>query len=126
MAVRNMKIIFVAKSMIMASIRPPANANDEVEVQVPSTVNYLHKVISLAARNLFQYPSLMRKPQDESEHQASEKAKEIRQLIIKAIQGAITDMLPHDEICDAYLGDTVKAKHLDGSDTISQPVIPSA
>jgi hypothetical protein len=110
-----LKIIFVAKSMILASVRPNTTLDKDVKVAVPTVLGYTHKVMSLLARKLFEFPSLMRKSVDETEQEAANKSHQITVIITEAINGAVTDMLPHDEIMDAYLNDTLQADNFDAS-----------
>ncbi len=111
-----LKIIFVARSMIMASVRPKSRADEEIVVAVPSVEAYTHRVLSLVARHLFTYPSLIRKSDNESEKDASAKSRNITKIIFDSVMNAVTDMLPHDEICDTYLSETIKAEHLQSTE----------
>jgi hypothetical protein len=109
--------------MIMASVRPASRSNEEVQVAVPTVSSYLHKVMSLVARQLFAYPSLIRKPHTETEADASTKAVQIKAIIMDAVQGAVTDLTPHDTIMDNYLDETLNS-HTVGSNIEAKSPFP--
>lgn len=98
-----LKILFMAKSVILASVRPNSAQNEELQLSVPSPATYLHKVLSLVARQLFDRPSMIRALDDEDESQFALRMKEVEKVVEDSILKAVTALLPAGEIVDKYL-----------------------
>lgn len=107
---KTLKILFISKSMLLAAIRPMANENEELEIDVPSTDTYLHKVLCLCSECFFQYPSLFRNDLRDTEDRMEKNNRLIKDTIDECLLDAITDLLPCAEIVDKYLDEEIKAK----------------
>lgn len=115
--------IFYIKSMIIASIRPP-DMTDVVYVPIASIESYLHACMRNIAKQLFRWPSIMRRSPMEEDRAVAKKTRQIYDFIEKAIKDGITDMTPTSEIVQKYLKqilgnvkhDEIKAREMDESE----------
>jgi hypothetical protein len=112
-----LKILFVSESMLLASIRTTGSVTvPDLPVQVPTLDQYLHRVLYLVGRNLYDFPSMVRvRPEDDEQTAAKNKAYMIK-CIHNGILGAISDLLPVHHIMDKYLNDTIRGLHFKPDD----------
>lgn len=123
---KTLKILFISKSMILAAIRPMSAENDELEIDVPSTDTYIHKVLCLCSECFFQYPSLFRHAPNDTEDKMEKNNRLVRETIDECLIDAITDLLPCAEIVDKYLEQEMEAKAFVPIDENNTQPLPSS
>ena len=75
-----LKLLFLTKSTILASIRPNTNDDEPMTVHVPKPHNYLHCVLKIAAKQIFEQPGMMQ-IDDDDEETAADKLNKLKQII---------------------------------------------
>jgi hypothetical protein len=104
---KSIKTIFVHTTMIAGSIRPASKANQRFDVQLPTPESFIHRIMSISAVGLFQWPSLFdRSPKTNTEKERLVKFKEVNEVVRDSIDRAITQLMPYAELQDVYLSDT--------------------
>ena len=95
-----LKVLFFSKSTILASMR---NSNEDLHLNIPSHHDYLHRVLRIIAKRLFDQPSILKLSDDDDESAVSNKKDKLHQIVCEALQSAITDLLPASDIVDKHL-----------------------
>lgn len=92
---------FVSYVKIMSSVKIHAN-KPNIRLRLPTDDAFVHRVFSLAAKDFYVEPSLVRA------------SREIRMDVVRrAVEGAVRDLLPIRDILKAYLGNTVDQEGVD-------------
>jgi hypothetical protein len=92
---------FVSYVKIMSSVKIHAN-KPNIRLRLPTDDAFVHRVFSLAAKEFYVDPALVKA------------SREIRMEIVRrAVEGAVRDLLPIHDILKAYLGNTVDQEGVD-------------
>lgn len=92
---------FVSYVKIMSSVKIHAN-KPNIRLRLPSDDAFVHRVFSLAAKDFYVDPSLVKA------------SRETRMNVVRrAVEGAVRDLLPIRDILKAYLGNTVDQEGVD-------------
>jgi hypothetical protein len=116
---KTIKTIILHRTMLASSIRPHSKANQRFDVPLPTPESFIHKVMSISAISLFQWPSLFdRSPKTNTEESRLKKYNKVYDIIMTAINKAVIQLMPYGELQDAYLSDAAPPQ--------GQPVPPPA
>lgn len=119
------KFILVGKVFIITSV---TNTDEQtpLSISIPTLNDYMHRVLSIVAKELFIVPSIIRPSPDHLDTQRATNHSLLVRIVEKAIHDAITDLIPHDHIFDTYLADTMKGVHFEASTPEQQQPPPQS
>ena len=98
-----MKIIIVGNSRILASIRNEERANVPLEIKIPSLNEFISTCLSVTARKLFIYPSLVALTPFDSELSYSNKSFLLYTWIQESVEEALRSFEPIPAIVANYV-----------------------
>jgi hypothetical protein len=91
---QSLRALVVGRTMLMVAM---TNANSEVDdrvrVDIPNAHTFLHRAIEMVAMDLYNYPSLMRTNNRDTESELRAKQQLLNSIIKDAIEDTITDRL---------------------------------
>jgi hypothetical protein len=100
-----LKVIFVNRSLILASVRPEHLAHKPVDVSVPEREHFVHTVLAYMAEPLFRQPNLSKM-----------EYRTLRHIARTAVSDAVEYLLPVDDILDTYIEDEEEFTTVDKKD----------
>lgn len=99
-----LKIMFISKAVLMASVKPgPQVANACINLDLPTLNVYIHRILTLAGKELKRFPSLLKQFKSDTEISWTKKRHNLKRIVQEAISEAIHDMFPFDHIVSNYL-----------------------
>lgn len=100
--------VFVSFVKILSSIRI-SSSRPKIKLRIPSNDKFVHKVYVLAAKKFYEDPMLASQGREEDK----------REAIYEAVENAVRDMIPMEDILSAYLSTTV-----DGDNAVNPILSP--
>lgn len=94
--------VFVSFVKILSSIRI-STAKPSIKLKIPSNDKFVHRVFVLSAKKFYEDPWLIKQGTEE----------EKRDAIFEAVENAVRDMIPMDDVLSAYLSTTVENNAVD-------------
>lgn len=119
-----LKFLLVAKVFLMASVRSfdGQESNNALSMPMPTLDDYIHRVLFLAARELFVAPSLIRLQADSYELEAATNHQLLNAVVERSVKDAVIDLVPHDHIMDTYLSETLKGVTFEIPSSSAEPL----
>jgi hypothetical protein len=119
-----LKIMFISKAVLMASIKPgTASSNACINLDLPTLSLYIHRILMLAAKELKRFPSLLKQFKVDTEITLTKKRATFRKIVKDAISEAIHDMFPFDHVVSNYL---MSKPDIEPSEPLPPLVLPEA
>jgi hypothetical protein len=118
---QSIKAVVVGRTMLMVAMGNSSSEIDErVTVDIPDKYQFIHKVLSQTAFELYSYPSLYRINKRDTELDVRDKLAEVNIIIKSAIEDTILDQLSSPAVF-AYLDESLNMDEIENEDEPSDP-----